>query len=87
MTDTKVQSFLATDRQTKRGEMLAFFQSHPAIKFSRHHLEQNLKWRTGSVCGRVKELLENGDIEVAGTMHDASTDRTVELLRLRRRTP
>ena len=85
MTGTKVQSLKATDCQTKRAGMLRFFQSHPAIKFSRHHLEQNLHWRTGSVCGRVKELLANGDIEVAGTMHDASTDRTVELLRLRRR--
>ena len=85
MTGTKVQSFLATDRQTKRAEMLAFFQSHPAIKFSRHHLEQNLHWRTGSVCGRVKELLNRGEIEVVGTMFDYTTKRDVELLRLRRR--
>ena len=49
---------------------------------TRRDLEQLAKMRTGSVCGRVKELLEAGLIEVSGTKTDPESGKTVETLRL-----
>ena len=49
---------------------------------TRRELEKLASMRTGPVCGRVKELLEAGLIEVSGTKTDPESGKTVETLRL-----
>ena len=49
---------------------------------TRRELEKLARMRTGPVCGRVKELLEAGLIEVSGTKTDPESGKTVETLRL-----
>lgn len=50
---------------------------------TRRELEAITRLRTGSICGRVSELLEANKIEVCGTRYDRDAKRHVELLRLK----
>lgn len=50
--------------------------------YSRRELEAATGLRSGTVCGRVKELLEAGLLEVCGLKECRESGKTVEALRL-----
>ena len=50
---------------------------------TRRELEEITGLRTGSICGRVSKLIENGKIEKCGTRYDRDAKRNVELLRIK----
>ena len=50
--------------------------------YSRRELEKVANMRTGPVCGRVKELLEAGWLEVIGEKVCSESGKQVEALRL-----
>ncbi|WAC72082.1 hypothetical protein OU995_21295 [Roseateles sp. SL47] len=55
----------------------------PGQVYSRRDLEKLTGMRTGTVCGRVKELLDAQLLEVHGTKEDPESGVTVEALRLK----
>lgn len=54
----------------------------PGNLYTRRELETLANMRTGSVCGRVNELIELGRIDVCGEKFCRESGRQVEALRL-----
>lgn len=81
--NTKVQSMKKSKKNSSKGHLLirsALQSSNEPL--SRTELANLTNLRLSSVCARVVELIEEGEIQVAGTKHDKESDRMVETLEL-----
>lgn len=80
--DTSVEAFRGLSvAAVTEGQRRVLEALQPGRLYSRRDLEALTKMRTGSVCGRVKELLDADLIEVHGTKTDPESGKTVETLR------
>lgn len=84
-------SFEAYDSQVRTGKarsqrerILHAIQAWPR---TRNELARDLGIRLASVCGRVGELLEDGQVEVIGERVDEETGHAGEILRAREPEP
>lgn len=53
-------------------------------KRTRNQISDALKWRSGPVCGRVNELLQQGLLKVVGNYFDPDTEAYSQLIRVAR---
>lgn len=51
-------------------------------KRTRNQISDALKWRTGPVCGRVNELLNQGLLKVVGNYFDPLTEAYSQLVQI-----
>ena len=64
-------------------QLKVFKPFRQGLSLTRRELEKRTGLRTGTICGRVSELIENGKIEKCGTRYDRDAKRNVELLRIK----
>lgn len=82
-TDTSIDAFRGLSWASVTDAQRRILQAmRPGQLYSRRDLEALCRMRTGSVCGRVKELLDAGHLEVSGEKVDPDSGKTVETLRL-----
>lgn len=80
---TKVESMNTSKKNSSKGHILirAALQSSQE-PLSRTELANATNLRVSAVCARVKELLDEGSLRVAGTKWDTESERNVETLEL-----
>ncbi len=80
---TKVQSMKKSKKNSSKGHLLIRSALQSTTEpLSRTELANLTNLRLSSVCARVRELIEEGEIQVAGTKWDKESERQVETLEL-----
>jgi hypothetical protein len=75
----KVQSLNKVSRGDKRATVLAFLHANPGS--TRREIAEGTDMLLSSVCGRVNELMELGQLCIAGLKFDKQTNRNVQTLK------
>ncbi len=74
-------------RLERSGKMAAVAQSVIDVvkvsPMSRREISRVTGHRLSSICGRVKELIDEGVLHVVGTKFDDETERNVEIVEMR----
>lgn len=79
---TRAESLAAVkpEATVRRQQILDALFLRPPM--TRSELAKATKMRLSSVCGRVNELIEAGEVAVSGTVWDSETERNVEAVTL-----